>query len=70
VADQLSDYVNIFGDDRTDVNSALIPVTSLEKIAEDNSKALGSEALGGMVFDSQAPAGGKTAPFPVGLLFL
>ncbi len=61
VADQISDYVNVFGDDNTDPNSALIPVDSLEMIAEANGSELGEGALNTMVFDAQNPDGGKTA---------
>ena len=62
VADQLTDYVNVFGDDNTDVNSALIPVDDLEKIARANGDQLGDVSLAGMVFDDQVPTGGKLAP--------
>ena len=62
VADQISDYVNVFGDDNTDPNSALIPVDSLEDIARENGSVLGENSLNAMTFDSQAPEGGKPAP--------
>ncbi len=61
VAEQMGDYVNVFGDDRTDVNSALIPVDDLQEIAEASGKQLGESALDGMEFDSQIPQGGKPA---------
>ena len=59
VADQLLDYVNVFGDDQSDVNSAMIPVEAVEAIAKDTGKELGETALGGMVFDEIPPDGGK-----------
>lgn len=62
VADQISDYVNVFGDDNTDPNSALIPVESLEDIAKANEDELGENSLNAMVFDLKAPKGGKPAP--------
>lgn len=62
VADQISDYVNVFGDDNTDPNSALIPVDSLEDIARENGSELGENSLNAMAFGSQAPEGGKPAP--------
>ncbi len=61
VADQLNDYVNVFGDDRSDVNSAMIPVEDVEKIAREAEDDLGDAALGGMVFDESSPEGGKDA---------
>ena len=62
VADQISDYVNVFGDDNTDPNSALIPVEKLEEIAKANKSDLSTDSLTGMVFDSQVPPNGKNAP--------
>ena len=62
VAKQMGDYVNVFGDDKTDVNSALIPVGDLHQIAEDTGKQLKPDALDVMKFDSQVPQGGKPAP--------
>ena len=61
VADQLSDYVNVFGDDHSDVNSAMISVEAIEAIAKETEKELGDSALSGMAFDSAAPEGGKDA---------
>jgi hypothetical protein len=61
VAAQLKDYVNVYGDDRMDVNSALMPVDKLATVAQANKKDLGEMNLGGMVFDSKPPENGKTA---------
>lgn len=62
VADQLDDYVNVFGDDSMDVNSALIPVDDLEDIARANGTDLGDASLNSMVFETSNPEGGKEAP--------
>ena len=61
VADQLGDYVNVFGDDQSDVNSAMVAVEDIEKIAKENGKELGNYALGGMLFEEDAPKGGRDA---------
>jgi hypothetical protein len=61
VADQLSDFVNVFGDDNSDVNSALISVEDIEQIAKENGKELGEAGLSGMVFDEKVPEDGKDA---------
>ncbi|MDK2982218.1 MAG: hypothetical protein PWQ55_2565 [Chloroflexota bacterium] len=61
VANQLSDFVNVFGDDNTDPNSALIPVDKLEDIAKANEDELGTTALTGMYFNNQVPPDGKDA---------
>jgi len=62
VADQMSDFVNVFGDDQSDINSALITVEDVEKIAEESGKELGESALSGMLFEEKIPEGGKDAP--------
>lgn len=62
VAEQMSDYVNVFGDDNTDPNSAMIPVTALEDIARANGTQLGETSLSAMNFNVQQPEGGKDAP--------
>ncbi|MDO9546535.1 MAG: DUF3048 C-terminal domain-containing protein [Pelolinea sp.] len=61
VAEQLGDYVNVFGDDQSDVNSAMVTVDAIEQIAKDSGKELGEAALSGMVFDENAPEVGKDA---------
>jgi hypothetical protein len=61
VAEQMGDYVNVFGDDKTDVNSALIPVEDLHQIAQETGKELPVGALDVMRFDTQPPKGGKPA---------
>lgn len=61
VAAQLKDYVNVYGDDSMDINSALLPVEKLEAVAQANQKALGELNLGGMAFDSRPPENGKKA---------
>jgi len=62
VADQLKDYVNVFGSDKSDVNSAMVDVNAIEVIARESGKKLGETALVGMVFDQDPPEGGKSAP--------
>lgn len=61
VAAQLSNYVNEFGDDQMDPNSAMIHVDKLQEIAKENQEDLGSADHTGMRFDSLPPEGGKTA---------
>ena len=61
VSVQLSDYTNIFGDDLSDPNSAMMKVTQLEALAQSSQKELGDAALNGMVFDDAVPEGGKPA---------
>jgi hypothetical protein len=60
VAAQLSEFTNVFGSDSNNINSAMIRVTDLEKIAEQNRDDLyGKTNLNVYRFDSQAPAGGQ-----------
>jgi len=61
VAAQLKDYVNVYGDDRMDINSALMPVDQLKDVAKANQKGLGEMNLSGMLFDPQPPENGKKA---------
>jgi len=61
VLQNLRDYTNIYGSDKNDINSAMIPVTQLEQIAQENSKKLDASALTGMAFNAQPPANGKAA---------
>jgi len=61
VAEQLGDYVNVFGDDQSDINSALIAVDDIEEIAKESDKELGDAALSGMLFEEDAPEGGRDA---------
>jgi hypothetical protein len=61
VANQLDDFVNVSGDDQSDINSVLISVDDIEKIAEESGKELGGAALSGMVFEKDIPEGGKDA---------
>ena len=59
VLPSLGGYTNIFGSDNDDINSAMIPATRLEEIAEKNPKRLDEGALTGQKFDPTAPQGGK-----------
>jgi hypothetical protein len=61
VAQNLSQYSNFFGTDKNDINSAMLDVTQLEKIAKSNQKRLGDAALSGLMFSADAPSGGKPA---------
>lgn len=61
VADQLGDYVNVFGDDHSDINSALISVDNIKKMAKENGKELVDAALSGMLFEEGVPEGGRDA---------
>ncbi|MCD6576917.1 MAG: DUF3048 C-terminal domain-containing protein [Anaerolineaceae bacterium] len=61
VADHLGNYVNIYGNDDSDGNSALITVDQVEKIAKESGEELGDTALSGMQFDENVPEGGKDA---------
>lgn len=58
VVPSLSQYSNVYGSDADNVNSALIDVTKLEQIAENNQKRIGNLSLQGLKFDQNAPAGG------------
>jgi len=62
VADQLSNCVNVVGDDQSDINSAMITVDDIEKIAKESDNKIGDGALSGMVFEKDVPEGGKNAP--------
>jgi hypothetical protein len=56
----LSAFSNVWGDDTSDINSAMIPVTKLKEIAGHNPARLEAGRLAGLAFDQAAPAGGKT----------
>ncbi len=61
VAAQLNQYINIYGADGSDINSAMIDATKLEDVARSQQKQLGQNALSGMRFDPAAPQGGQAA---------
>ncbi|MCE1252737.1 MAG: DUF3048 C-terminal domain-containing protein [Anaerolineae bacterium] len=61
VANNLNEFTNVFGSDDGDINSAMIKVTQIENIAENNQKKLGDTSLSGMLFDPVAPQGGAPA---------
>ena len=58
---QLNAFNYFFGSDESDINSALIPITTLEQIAESNSNRLGDTALNSNLCDVKAPEGGDLA---------
>jgi len=61
VAEQLGDYVNVFGDDQSDINKAMIAVDDIEEITKGSDKELGDATLSGMLFEEDAPEGGRDA---------
>jgi hypothetical protein len=61
VMQNLEQYNNVFGSDQDDINSAMVKVTSIEKIARATQKEIGSMALQVNTFDATPPAGGKPA---------
>lgn len=62
VAATLSGATSIFGSDSDDINSALIGVDQLEKIANAQFERLGREPyLEGLYFNQAAPEGGESA---------
>lgn len=61
VAANLSQFSNIYGSDTGDINSAMIPVDKLEKIAETNQRRLGENSLQGNVYDATPLEGGQPA---------
>jgi len=58
---QLNSFNYYFGSDSGDINSALIPIDTLEKIAESNSHRLKTGALNSNLCDVNAPADGVAA---------
>ncbi|PKO15949.1 MAG: hypothetical protein CVU39_10575 [Chloroflexi bacterium HGW-Chloroflexi-10] len=58
VVPSLNEYTNVFGSDAGSINSAMIDVTKLEKIAQNNQKRLGELSLPGLQFSSTPPKGG------------
>jgi hypothetical protein len=61
VAGQLKDYVNVYGTDQTDPNSALMPVERLAEIARSSRQELPLSALEVNRYDQTAPEGGRAA---------
>lgn len=61
VAANLNDVTNIFGSDGDDVNSAMIDIAKLAKIAKASQDKLGVQAFSGQKFDPAVPQGGKAA---------
>lgn len=61
VVPSLSESVNIFGSDESDINSALIDISRLQAIAEANSKGKDPPNLTGNLFDPNPPGGGQDA---------
>ncbi len=61
VAQSLAESSNVYGSDPNNINSAMIDISKLEKIAEANQKPNTPPYLGGMAFSSDAPSGGSPA---------
>ena len=61
VAEKLNKYTNIYGSDTSDVNSAMLKVSRLKKIAVSSQEVVDAAALSGMVFDPVPPQGGQVA---------
>jgi len=57
VLQNLNAYTNFYGADKSDVNSALIPVAKLEQIAQSAGRQIEPAMLTGMTFEAQAPEG-------------
>lgn len=61
VASKLSDFTNVFGSDESDINSAMLKVTDLEKIARASQQKMKNPlSMSGLLFDPQPPEGGLT----------
>lgn len=60
VVPSLNQYTNVYGSDASNPNSAMIDVTKLEQIAENNQDRLGELSLQGLAFNDAIPAGGVT----------
>jgi hypothetical protein len=61
VAEKLNQYINIYGSDTSDVNSAMLKVSRLKEIAVSSQEVIDAVALSGMVFDPVPPQGGQVA---------
>lgn len=61
VSSEMRDFVNVYGDDQSDPNSAMMPVEELETISRETDTKFDPAALDVMRFDVQAPEGGKLA---------
>lgn len=57
----LNQASNVFGSNPGDINSAMINVSQLEKIAQNAQKARGPVDMQGLKFDASLPESGKTA---------
>jgi hypothetical protein len=59
VAAELSQFTNIFGSDAGNINSAMLDVTKLAKVAKASKTRLGEAALTGLLFDPIPPKEGQ-----------
>lgn len=60
VSAELSDYVNVFGED-SDINNNMLAVTDLKELAQSSDAMMGEGALSGMSFDATPPENGLEA---------
>ena len=59
VKSSLNGFTNVFGTDSGDINSAMIPVSKLEGIAQNSGTGLDEGVLSGLRFEQNAPQSGK-----------
>lgn len=57
----LNQFANIFGSDESNINSAMIKVSTLRTFAYDAHQKMGDVNLSGMTFDVNPPSGGQPA---------
>ncbi len=61
VKSNLNSYVNVFGSDASDINSALVPATKLREAAEKSGQPIKESDLYGLRFDPAVPQDSKPA---------
>lgn len=61
VTPKLNQYINIFGVDTGNINSAMIRVSQIKTIAQKSQKIMDSAMLGPNRFDNAVPEGGRDA---------
>ncbi len=61
IRDKLRGCAMVFGNDSSNINSAMLDVTRLEKIAQENKRPDDNFNYSGNLFSDQAPAGGSPA---------
>ena len=61
VMKNLGEYASFFGDDSTDINSAMVDVRAIKRIAASTPLTVENGELSGNVFDAAVPEGGQAA---------